>query len=88
MSEEERESKKGELQDKITELQEFDRDSTQDLRKQRDEKIQEIFKDINGVIESYAKKEGMTMIFDKRAMVYTSKSLDVSDQILKIINKR
>ena len=87
LSEEERETRKGELQDKITKLQEYDRSSTQDLRKQRDEKVQEIFKDIKKAIEDYAKEEKITFVFDKRALVYELDDLDISTQVLKIINK-
>ncbi|MFC1658466.1 OmpH family outer membrane protein [Candidatus Omnitrophota bacterium] len=88
LSEEERESRKSELEDQISKLQAFDRDQTQDLRKQRDDKVQEIFKDINKAIENYAKKQGFTLILDKRALVYESKSLDITAEILKILNKK
>ena len=88
LSEEERESRKSELEDKIGKLQEFDRNQTQDLRKQRDDKVQEIFKDINKAISTYAKKQGITLVFDKRALVYENKKLDITKQVLKILNKR
>jgi outer membrane protein len=88
LSEVERESRKGDLEDKISKLQEFDRSATQDLRKERDEKVQEIFKNIQNAIKTYAKKEGMTLVFDKRALVYETESLDITNQILKILNKK
>ena len=87
LSDEEKEVKKGDLEAKITQLQEFDRDKTQDLRKKRDEKVQEIFKDINEAIEAYAKKQGIGFVFDSRALIYIDKSLEISDKILKEINK-
>ncbi|MFH1678806.1 MAG: OmpH family outer membrane protein [Candidatus Omnitrophota bacterium] len=90
LSEAERDSRKGELEDKITKLQEFDRNLTQDLRKQRDERVQEIFKDIKDSIDSYAKKEGLTFVFDSRALVFYNEKLklDITDQILKFINNK
>ena len=88
LSEEERETQKSELENKIAQLQEFDRNQTQDLRKQRDERVQEIFKDINKAIETYAKKQGITLVFDKRALVYENKSLDITDPVLKVLNKK
>ena len=88
LSEEEREARRSDLEDKITQLQEFDRSSTQDLRKQRADKINELNKDINKAIEEYAQKEGITIVFDKRALMYGKNSLDITDQITKIINKR
>ena len=88
LSEAERESRKGDLEDKIAQLQEFDRSATQDLRKERDDKAQEIFKNIQDVIKTYAQKEGITLVFDKRSLVYETKSLDITDQVLKILNKK
>lgn len=87
LSEEEREARRGELEDKIMQLQKFDRSSTQDLRKLKDEKVQEIFKDIKDAIQVYANKEGLSLVFDSRAVVYENKSLDITDQISKILNK-
>ena len=87
LSEEERESRKGELENMIVGLQEFDRSSTEDLRKQRDEKVREIFNDIEKAINTYAKKEGITFVFDKRALVYQDDKLDITTQVLKILNK-
>jgi outer membrane protein len=87
LSEEERQARKSDLEKKITQLQEFDRSSTQDLRKHRDEKVQEIFKDINDIIDNYARKQGITFVFDKRALIYVNNGLDITEQILKILNK-
>ncbi len=87
LSEEERQTRNSELQDKITKLQEFDRSSTQDLRKQRNEKVQEIFKDIRKAIDEYASKHNLTFVFDKRALVYENKNLDITKHVLKILNK-
>ena len=88
LSEEEREARRGELETQITQLQEFDRSTTQDLRKQRDERVQEIFSDIEKSIDTYAKQEGLTFIFDKRALVYENESLDVTKQVEEILNKK
>ncbi len=87
LSEEERQAQRSKLEEKITQLQEFDRSSTQDLRKHRDEKVQEIFKDINDIIDNYAKKQGITFVLDKRALIYINNNLDITKQILKILNK-
>ena len=87
LSNEEKEARKGELEQKIAQLQEFDRNVTQDLRKQRDEKVQDIFSDIKKTIDSYAKKQGFTLVFDKRALIYYDENLDITDKILGTLNK-
>lgn len=87
LSDEEKETRKSELEGKITELREFDRNITQDLRKQRDERVQDIFKDIKDTIDSYARKQGFSLVFDKRALIYNEDKLDITDKILNILNK-
>ena len=46
LSDKEKETKKAELETKIKGLQEFDRQKQTDLRKEQDEKMKEILKDI------------------------------------------
>lgn len=88
LSDKEREGKKGDLENKIKELQEFDRSKTQDLRKERDERVQEIFKDIKGAIDEYAASSGYVLIFDSRALVFEAKNLDITDKVLGILVKK
>lgn len=88
LSEQEQEASKNKLEEAITQLQEFDRSATQDLRKQRDESVQVIFEDIKKAIEGVAKKQGLTFVFDKRALMYGEAKLDITSEILKILNKR
>ncbi|MFH1577826.1 MAG: OmpH family outer membrane protein [Candidatus Omnitrophota bacterium] len=88
LSEGERVSRESELEDKIAKLQEFDRNATQDLRKERDEKVQGIFKDIKDAIDAYSKKEGFSLVFDKRALVFYTLKIDITDEVLKVLNKK
>ena len=85
LSEKEREAKKPDLEEKIKALQEFDRVQTMDLRKDRDEKMKEILKDIEKAVGEYAKKQGFTLVFNDRVLVYQDKSLDITDNVLKIL---
>ena len=87
LSDEEKKARRSELEEKIAKLQEFDRNVTQDLRKQRDEKIQDIFSDIKKTIDNYAKRQGLSFVFDKRALIYYKENLDITDKILSTLNK-
>jgi len=49
--------------------------------------MKELLKDINEVIKQYAEKEGYTMVFNDRVLVYQDKSLDITDKIIAILNK-
>ncbi len=87
LSEAERESKKAGLEKKVEALRDFDRSETQILRKERDEKMAEILEDIEKVISEYAKKEGYILVFNDRVLIYQDKSLNITEDILKILQK-
>ncbi|MCX5708031.1 MAG: OmpH family outer membrane protein [Candidatus Omnitrophica bacterium] len=87
LSDKDKEAKKTELESKIKNLQEFDRQKQGDLRKEQDERMKELLKDINEAIKQYAEKEGYTMVFNDRVLVYQDKSLDITEKIVAIVNK-
>jgi outer membrane protein len=87
LSDKDKEAKKTELENKIKNLQEFDRQRQGDLRKEQDERMKELLKDINEAIKQYAEKEGYTMVFNDRVLVYQDKSLDITEKIVAIVNK-
>lgn len=87
LSDKEKETKKADLETKIKTLQEFDRERQTELRKEQSEKLKEISKDIEEAIKQYAAKEGYTFVFDDRVLVYQTKSLDITDKIMEIVNK-
>ncbi len=87
LSEKEKETKTKDLQEKFKSLQEFDRQKQTDLRKEQDEKMREILKDIEEAVRKQAEKDGFTLVFNNRVLVYETKSMDISDKIIEILNK-
>lgn len=87
LSDKEKQEKKAELESKIKVLQDFDRQKTTDLRKDQDEKMKEILKDIEAAVKQYAEKEGYTIVFNDRVLVYQTKNMDITDKVVEILNK-
>lgn len=87
LSDKEKESKKADLDNKVKALQEYDRQKQTDLRKEQDDKMKEILKDIEDAVKQYAEKEGYTLVFNDRVLVYQVKNLDITDKIIVILNK-
>jgi len=87
LNDKQREEKQGELQSKAKALQDFDRQKQADLRKEQEERMKEILKDIEEAVKKYSEKEGYTMVFNDRVLVYQTKSLDITGQIIDILNK-
>ncbi|MDD4908927.1 MAG: OmpH family outer membrane protein, partial [Candidatus Omnitrophica bacterium] len=65
--------------------QEYQRVQETELRKDRDEKMKEILKDIEKAVSEYAKKEGFTLVLNDRVLVYQDKSMDITEPVLKIL---
>jgi outer membrane protein len=87
LSDKEKEAKKNDLENKIKNLQEFDRQKQGDLRKEQDDKMKELLKDINDAIKQYADKEGYSLVFNDRVLVYQDKSMDITAKVIEIVNK-
>ncbi len=87
LSDKEKEAKKVDLTAKIKSLQDLDREKQTDLRKEQDEKMKEILKDIEDAVKVYSEKEGYTMVFNDRVLIYQQKSLEITDKVIEILNK-
>jgi len=85
-----KEKEKAKIQDQIerqkTALLEFDRQKQMDLRKKRDEKIREILLEIEDVVRRYAEQKRISAVLNDRVLIYGSKSLDLTEDVLKDLN--
>ena len=101
-TEEVRTQKRKAVQEKLAESQKTERDITeyrrthQDiLRQQQDRMRQTILGEIRAVINEQAKTAGYTLVLDKSgntingvpAVVYSQDSMDITDEIIKTLNK-
>lgn len=87
LSDKEKEAKRPDMETKVKGLQEYDRQKQTDLRKEQDEKMKEIFKDIEDTVKKFSEKEGYTLVFNDRVLVYQDKKLDITDKIIELLNK-
>ena len=87
LNDKEREARKGDLEVKLKALQDYDRQKQADLRKEQDEKMKEILKDIEEAVKKYSEKEGYTLVFNDRVLVYQTKSMNITNQIIEQLNK-
>ena len=84
------EGKKKDLEQDIekmkAEILEFDRQKTEDLTKERNEKIREILLEIEKVVSDFAEKESYSMIFNDRVLIFGDKTLNLTEDVLQILN--
>ena len=87
LNDKQREEKQGELQAKAKTLRDFDQQKQAELRKDQEERMKEILKDIEEAVKKYSEKEGYTVVFNDRVLVYQTKSMDITSQVIDILNK-
>jgi Skp family chaperone for outer membrane proteins len=83
-----KEEKQKLIDEKIQKLQDLDREVSTSLKKEKDEMLRDILKDIDKVITDYGKSEKYTIIFDDRFLLYKDTQLNITDQVIKILNER
>lgn len=86
LKDDEKEKMNKDLDSLRNDLAGFDQAQQTDLKKQRDDKIREILLEIEKVTSDYAKKEKYDIIFNDRVLVYGAEGMDVSSQVLEILN--
>lgn len=85
LTDKEKEKKQKELEDKAKSIREFAVSKESELRKERDDKLKEISKDIEDAIQQYSKKESYTMVFNDKVFAYYAKTNDITDKVLEIL---
>lgn len=87
LSEKAKADKQKVIDDKIKNLQEFDKVAQDDLLKARNDMLGGILKDIEKVVNDYSKEASYDMILNSRMLLYASEQYDVTAEILKRLNK-
>ena len=76
------------LSKELKEYRDLEREAFTDIRKERDEKMKDIVEDIDRIVKDYAKKNGFDLIVNSNVVLYGAKAMDVTNEILKISNKK
>jgi outer membrane protein len=88
MSEAAREKKEQDLRDKITDLKSLQRRYQDVLRELNLNLSKQITQDVFKIVEKIGKREGYTLILDRRVggIVYAPKAIDITDRVIKEYN--
>ncbi len=83
-----REEKQRAMDQKVQELQAFDRDARLTLQKKRNDMIRDLLKEIDDVIQAYGKEKGYDYIYNDRVLVYKKDQNDLSKEITDRLNAK
>lgn len=81
-----KDEKQAVIDENIKALQDFDRNTRDALRKERDAMVRDILKEIEAVIQTYGKSQGYSFVFNDRVLVFKSEGADLTNAIIKVLN--
>lgn len=88
MNAESRENKAREFKIKVMDFQALQKKSADDFKKYEGEVIRRVQKDVFGMVETIGKKGKYTLILEKSAALYSPSGIDITDQLIKMYNKK
>lgn len=87
LNEEAREERRKAIDARMQELATFDQSVRESLRDKRDTALDKILDEIERVVKGYAKEKGFDLILSDRAVLFGVDPMDVTDDIIKILNQ-
>jgi Skp family chaperone for outer membrane proteins len=76
------------LRDKVISLQKERNNLLESVSKQRAKARAELLKNVNPIIQEYMKANKIRMVIDKKSILLAEDSLDLTSQIISILNKK
>jgi Skp family chaperone for outer membrane proteins len=80
--------KQREIEPKITELQEYDRETRQKLLNKKNDMFRVVIDDIQKIVEDMGKKGKYDFILDSRNVMYGKPAFDLTEDVIKQLNKK
>ncbi|MBN1444561.1 MAG: OmpH family outer membrane protein [Candidatus Omnitrophica bacterium] len=87
MKPEEKSKKESELKEEIKKFADKWTEVNKELDKERKELEEELLEEIRKEVKAYGEKNGFAVILDSRVVIYGQKSVDLTEQMIKIVNK-
>ena len=87
LNEESRAKQQQRLEEKFRDLAQFDLETREAIRKGRDEALRGILQDIEAMVQAFAQQRGFDLILTDRAVLYGAKAIDITDEIITLINE-
>ncbi|MDP8289419.1 MAG: OmpH family outer membrane protein [Candidatus Susulua stagnicola] len=75
------------LEEEVNEYRDLEREIFTDIKKERDDKMKDIGDDITEIVKDYAKDNNFDLIVNGSTVLYGAKTMDITNEILKVSNK-
>ena len=87
ISQEDYQKKVNLLRKKVSDLQKNKQTSFNNIAKSRSDSRKALFKAVNPIIKKYMEENNIRIILDKKSVVMGDSTLEITDQIITILNK-
>ncbi|MFZ5802263.1 MAG: OmpH family outer membrane protein [Candidatus Omnitrophota bacterium] len=87
LSDEAKKTKQETMNQRIRDLQDFDMKTRQELMQKRQTIVEEIFAEIDQVVQKYGKEKNLDYIINDRAVLYQNEAYNITPVILEELNK-
>ena len=88
ISPEEYKKKVADLRSKVSSLQRERNKILQEVSTQRKKARSELLKNLNPILKDYMKEKKIRMVVDKKSILLADENLDITEDILKILNQK
>lgn len=88
LKEEERRNMEADFQKRSVNLQRTMGDLQQDLEAKRRDMMQDILKDLEGVVNDVGRSEKFTLILDRSQVLFADQGIDVTNKVIETYNSR
>lgn len=85
-SEEKKQEKAIEFQKLRRDLRVKQEDAQLELKQMQDKQVSPILKELEGVVDKYAKEKGISVILPREATLYRNSSVDITEEITQALN--
>lgn len=75
------------LRSEVTKIQKDKKKSLNDLGKMRFKAKNDLLKKLNPILKTYLETNKIQVVIDKKEVLYGNSALEITDQIMKILNK-
>ena len=82
-----RDKQREKIDDKLKALAQFDQQAREQLQGERDQAIDKLLKEIEGIVTHYAKQNGYDLILTERAALFFVPEIDVTNEIVTLLNQ-
>jgi len=88
LSDDAKKKKEGELNEKIQALRDFDMSARRELEEKRAQMMQEIFEDIDKIVQETAKSKQLDFVFNQRVLVFAGDQYDITTDVAQALDKK